>query len=164
MLWCSMNTYIGSQRMRYRSRAGRAESRVHSLNQNRASLILLNSRSIYPLILRTAWSSYVCALCRKVLQACHKHHSPMDCFELWSSVIVIIFMGIIKPQFTRVHSGTYHGYFADIIFYSESEMKLICSTFSLLLVLHSASARRSRQVRYNKLSSNISLSSANTSD
>ena len=79
-------------------------------------------------------------------------------------VIVIIFMGIIKPQLTRVHSGTYHGYFADIIFYSESEMKLICSTFSLLLVLHSSSGRRSRQVRYNKLSSNISLSSANTSD
>ena len=79
-------------------------------------------------------------------------------------VIVIIFMGIIKPQFTRLHSGTYHGYFADIIFYSESEMKLICSTFSLLLVLHSSSGRRSRQVRYNKLSSNISLSSANTPD
>ena len=79
-------------------------------------------------------------------------------------VIVIIFMGIIKPQFTGLHSGTYHGYFADIIFYSESEMKLICSTFSLLLVLHSSSGRRSRQVRYNKLSSNISLSSANTSD
>ena len=47
-----MNTYICAQRMRYRSRAGRAESRVHSLNQNRASLILLNSRSKYLLILR----------------------------------------------------------------------------------------------------------------
>ena len=56
-----MNTYIGSQRIRYRSRAGRAESRVHSLNQNRASLILLNSRSKYLLILPMELLRVCCA-------------------------------------------------------------------------------------------------------
>ena len=56
-----MNTYIGSQRIRYRSRAGRAESRVHSLNQNRASLILLNSRSNYLLILPMELLRVCCA-------------------------------------------------------------------------------------------------------